>query len=113
MNPVKQKMISFLTEAARNQIEALGSDSPYTKELNKIEGEDVIRKEIKLICEAATLAEMTKIIFFASRIKKASEHQKEVIKNNLKKIAEKLLSRVETKSGPLRLPKFIFRVLTA
>jgi len=105
MNPVKQKMISFLTEAALNQIKALGPESAYAKELNKIENDDTIRVDIKKICEVATLAEITKIMFLASRLKKASEHQKDLIKSDIKKIAEKLLSRAEAESGPLRLPE--------
>lgn len=105
MNAVKQKMISFLTAAAHNQIKALGPWSLCAEELNNVEGDNAIRAEIKKICEVATLAEITKIMLLASRIKKASEHQKGVIKNDLKKIAEKLVNRAESEFGPLRLPE--------
>lgn len=106
MNLIRRKAFSLLTEAAYNQIEALCPQSPQTKELNEIEDVNaIIAEEIEKICNAATLAEITKAILLVRRLKKAPVHEKEIIKSELDSIAEKLVTRVETKSGPLRLSK--------
>jgi len=99
-------MSSLLTNAASNGIKALDPQSQCAKELGKIHDVDrVIKKEIEKICSAATLAEITKILLLVARLKKTSGQKKESIKSNLKRIAEQLVTRVETESGPLRLPK--------
>jgi len=99
-------MVSFLTKAARNEIEALDPGSSYAKELSKIDDvEKTIDGEIEKICNVASLAEITKAFLLVSRLKKAPVHKKEIIKNELNSIAEKLITRVETKSGPLKLPR--------
>jgi hypothetical protein len=105
MNPIRQKMASFLTEAARKEIEALGPDSPCAKELHEIEDVDtVIAEEIQKICNIATLGEITKAFFLVRRLKKASLQEKEAIESELGKIAEELVRRVEIESGRLRIP---------
>jgi hypothetical protein len=97
-------MVSFLTEAVRNEIEALSPDSPLAKELNEIEDVNIIiAEETAKICEAATLTEITKILLLIKQLKKASAEGKEAIKNDLNSIAEQLATRVEAESGPLRL----------
>jgi len=106
MDPIKRKLSSLLTETAHKAIEALEPGSPCAEELSKIdEVDDIINQEIKKLCGAATLAEMTRILYLTARIKKASKQKKVEIKNNLKSIAEQLVTRVEAESGPLRLPK--------
>ncbi len=99
-------MVSFLTEAAHKEIEALSPESPYAKELHEIENVDtVIAEEIEKVCNVATLGEMTKAFLQARRLKIVSVQEKESIKNELGCIAEKLVERAEAKSGPLRLAK--------
>ena len=105
MNHIKQKMITFLTKTTFEQIKALKSETTYPKELNNIEVHDAIKEEIQRICQAATFAEMTKFALSVSRLKKASWPKKEKIKNELKRISEKLVSKVEAESGPLKLPE--------
>ena len=104
MNPIKRKMISLLTEAACKEIEAVDSQSACAKELSKIEADDII-EEIEKICNAATLAETTRVLLLVTRLKKASGQEREAIKSDLSTIAERLVTRVETESGQLRLPK--------
>jgi hypothetical protein len=105
MNPIRRKMASFLTEAARKEIEALSPDSPHAKELNEIEDVDtVIAEEIQKICNIATLGEITKAFFLVRRLKIASPKGKEAIESELGKITEELVKRVETESGRLRIP---------
>lgn len=98
-------MSSFLTEAAYKAIVALDPESPCAKELSKIKVDNIIREETEKICGAATLAEITRALSLVRRLKKTSEQEKEAIKSKLKRIVEKLVTRVETESGQLRLPK--------
>ncbi len=105
MNPLKRKMISFLNKAACEQIVALRPETEHAKELNNTEVDDTVKEEIQRIWQVATLAEMTKIALSVSRLKKAPESQRKKIKSDLKKMAEKLVSRVEAESGPLKLPE--------
>ena len=110
MNPIKQKMISLLTEAAVREIEAVDPQSSYARELGEIEVDDVV-EEIQKICNAATLAETTRVLLLLTRLKKASGQEREAIKSDLKRIAEQLVTRVEKESGQLRLPKTCRRLL--
>ena len=111
MDTIRQKLSSFLIETAHKSINALEPQSPCAKQLSQIENVDsVIAEEIKRICEAATLAEITRILFLTARLKKTSGRKKEVIEKNLKKIAEVLVTRVETESGPLKLPQACRRI---
>jgi len=106
MDPIKQKLSSLLTEAAREDIKALDPQSPCAKQLSQIENIDaVIAEEIENICNAATLTEITKILFLTRRIKKASGQRREAMKSQLKKIAEQVVTKVESQSGPLSLPE--------
>jgi len=112
MDPIRQKLSSLMTEAAYNQIEALSPQSPCAKQLSEINNLDtVIAEEIKKICEAATLGEITKILFLTARLNKTSGQKREVIKNNLKKIAGKVITRLEAESGPLKLPQSCLHTL--
>lgn len=111
MDPIKRKVSSFLTEVARKEIEALDPESPCAKELSKIEADDIIAEDIEKMCNAATLAETTRALLLVTRLKKASGQEKEAIKSDLNTIAERLMTRVETKSGRLRLPKACHHLL--
>jgi hypothetical protein len=105
-------MASFLTEAARKEIEALSPDSPYAKELHEIGDVDtVIAEEIEKICNIATLGEITKAFLLVRQLKTASLQEKEAIEHELSKIAEELVRRVETKSGRLRISNACRRLL--
>lgn len=111
MNPIKRKVSSFLTEVARKEMEALDPESPCAKELSKIEVDDIIAEDIEKMCNAATLTETTRVLLLVTRLKKASGQKKEAIKSDLNTIAERLMTRVETKSGRLRLPKACHNLL--
>lgn len=95
-----------MTEAALAQIEALDPASPCAQDLSKIpDVGKVITEEIDKIYNAATLAEITKILFLVLRLKKAPGQEGQAVKSKLKKITEELVTRVEAESGPLRLPE--------
>ena len=106
MDPIRQKLSSFLIKTAHKDVNALDPQSPCAKQLSEIENvEAIIVEEIKRICQTATLAEITRILFLTARLKKTSGRKKEAIEKNLKKIAEILVTRVEAESGPLKLPQ--------
>jgi len=106
MNPVRRKFSSFLVETTHDGINALDAQSPCARELNKIEDVDaVIAETVEKICNAATLVEITKILFLAARLMGTSGQKRESIKGEIKKIAEVLVARVEAESGPLKLPQ--------
>ena len=104
MNPIRRKAISSLTEAVYKEIEALDPESAYAKQLSEITDINAtIAEEIEKIYNIATLGEMTEAFLLLKRLKIASVQEKKTIKNNLSRIAEKLVRRVEAKSEPLRL----------
>lgn len=106
MNPVRRRLSAFLIETARKGINSLESQSECAKELSNIEDLDaIIAETAETICRAATSVELSKILFLAARLRAASGQKREAIKNNIKKIAEDIITRVEAKSGPLKLPQ--------
>lgn len=106
MSPIRRKMSSFLTKVARKGLENLDTKSfPCAKGLSKVEVDDIVANEIEKICNAATLAEITKTLLLVRQLKKTSGQKKEAIKSDLNRIVEELLIREETESSQLRLPK--------
>jgi hypothetical protein len=104
MNLIRRRMVSFLTEAVHKELEALGPQSPYAKELHEVGDVDTaIAQEIEKICDTATLAEITKVFSLVRRLKKAPANKRETIKSELNSTVEELAGRVESLSGPLRL----------
>ena len=106
MNPIKRKMVSVLSEAVREQIKSLSPQSPLTNEVDEIEDiEAVIADEALRMCEAASLGEIARISLLINRLKRVDENEKEKITDQLNSIAEKLIKRVESKTGSLKLSK--------
>jgi len=57
------------------------------------------------------LAEISKFFLLTTRLKTTAGQKREAIKGDIKKIAETLIARVETESGPLKLPQSCRRIL--
>lgn len=99
-------MIAFATEAARDAVASMEPDSPYAVKVSKFENIDyTISNEVTKLCNEATLSEMSKTFMLIRKLKKASEHEKQTTTSELRRITEKLIERVESKSGPLKLPE--------
>ena len=112
MEPIRKKLNSLLINVANREIKDLGPQSQCAKELAEIENvETIVAEEIEKICNAATLGEITRIFLLAARLKTTPGQKREAIKNDIKKIAKKLVSRVEAKSGPLTLPQSCRHIL--
>ena len=106
MNPVRRMLSSLLIEAAHKNIDGLDAQSACAKELREIEDVDaVITETAEKICQAATSIEISKIIFLAAQLTGTTGQKRETTKNDLKKIADVLIERVEAESGPLKLPQ--------
>jgi len=106
MNTIIRKMITFVTEAVRKEIEALDPDCPCAKEMSKLDDVgNTIAKEVEKLYNAATLREVSKTLLLVGRLKKAPVQEREAIERELERINEDLVRRVETESGQLRLPK--------
>jgi len=106
MNPARHRLSAFLIKTAHKGMNSLEPQSECAKALSKIKDVDaVITETVEKICQAATLAEITKFLFLVARLKTTSGQKREAIKNDIKKIAEALVARVEAKSGPLNLPQ--------
>lgn len=106
MNPIRRRMIALATEAARDVIGSVKRDSLCAIEVSKLDDlEETISDEVTRLCRAATLGEMSKTFLLVRQIKKALGHEKATITNELRGIAEKLTERVESESGPLKLPE--------
>jgi len=112
MEPIRKKLSYLLIKAANEEMKALDPQSQCAKELAEIENVDtIVVEEIEKICKVATMGEITRIFLLAARLKTTSGQKREAIKNDIKKIAKKLVSRVEAESGTLRLPRSCFHIL--
>ena len=61
MNPIRRKMITFVTEAVRKEIGALEPDCPCAKEISKLDDVgNTIAEEVEKLCNAATLGLLPK-----------------------------------------------------
>ena len=106
MNPIRRKLRSFLIETAHNGINAVDPESMCAKELSKIKDIDAaVVETVEKICQAATSAEITKVLLLVARLRGTSGQKRESITNDIKKISEVLIARVEAESGPLKLPQ--------
>jgi len=112
MDPIRQRMSALLAEAVLAQVAAMDPASACAQELSKICDLDrVIKEEIRSICAAATLAEITKILFLTRRMKKTSGWKIEIIRRELKKTTEQIVTRAEFESGHLGFPETFRRLL--
>jgi hypothetical protein len=106
MNPLRKKMVSVLSEAVRAQVKSLAQQSLPADKIDGIEDiEPLIEEEALRMVEAAGLGEIAKISLLLNKLKKVDEHEREKIVAQLTAIAEKLIKRVENKTGPLKLSR--------
>ena len=113
MDPIRRKLSAFLADAACRGIEALDPESACAKELRAIPVGDALHEDVERICAAASLAEIGKVFVLGARIQKTSGKEKEKIMNDLKDIADELVTRVEKQSGRLMLPELCRHLLLA
>ncbi len=105
MNPIRRKLVSLMTEALQQKIEALEPGSPQAQELSTIDLDKYIKQDIEKVCNSATMAEMMRILFLGGKLRKAIGQERDTIKSDLKVIADLLIARLQRKSITLKLPK--------
>jgi len=112
MESIREKLKSLLINAVRKGIKTLDPQSQYAKELAEIEDVDtIIAEEIEKICNVFTRGEITRILLLATRLKMTSGQKREVIINDIKKVARSVLVRTEAESGPLKIPQSCRRII--
>ena len=115
MNLMQRRMSAFLNKIARSEVARLDPESPCAKELSKIDADNVIKTEIDRICGVASMAEIAALLSLGTRLSKISvrEHgeMRSDIRNDIKKMGEKLVARAEKESGELRIPKTFRQLL--
>ena len=105
MNPIRRKLVSLMTEVLQQKIKALEPASPQEQELSTIDLDKYIKQDIENICNSATMPEIMRILFLGGNLRNATGQERETINNDLKKIADLLIARLQSKSVTLRLPK--------
>ena len=99
----KQKLASFLTEAAREGISKLDKDSPAARELSTLDVDVVLKEDIHQICEAITFPEIMRVLSLGATIKLGSGDTQRA-KDDIKKMALVIEDRITQRQGKLRLP---------
>ena len=105
MNPLRRKLISLMTEALQQKLEALEPGSAQAQELSTIDVDKYLKQDIEKVCNSATMTEVMRILFLGGKLRKAVGREQETIKSDLKVIADELIARLESKSITLNLPK--------
>jgi hypothetical protein len=95
-----------LIEAAHEAIKTLDPQSSCAKQLSEIEKlNEIIVEENEIICKAISLTDNSKDFFLTARPKRMSGQEKESVISDIKKMAEVLITRVETELSLLKLPQ--------
>ena len=94
-----------MTETLGQKIAALEPSSELAQELSTIDLDKYMKQDIEKVCEAASMEEIMKIAFLGTKLRIATGQEEEIIKGNLKTIADELLARLESNSITLDLPK--------
>ena len=105
MNLVKRKLASLMTEALQQKIQALDPNSPQAKELSTVDLDKYMKQDIETVCNAATMAEVMRLIFLGGQLRNATGQEEEDIKKDLKVVADEIIARLQSKSITLNLPK--------
>lgn len=105
MDLIRKRLVLFLTDAARKGLKALDPKSPCARALREIEVENIIGEDIERICRAASLTEVTNVLYLATQLQASSQEKKGPIKSRIKEIAGNLADRIEKESGSFKLPK--------
>lgn len=110
MNYLRQKLVLFLTWEARQALERLDKNSAAALQLECLDIDAIIKNDIPLICETASLREITTILALAARFKSNSK-DKEGVKDRIKKIASDIIGRIEEKPSGLKIPPSCLNLL--
>jgi hypothetical protein len=105
MNILKYKMAEVLTDAAKKGLKLLDKGSPCAKALKRIDFDKALKEDIGRICDKTSFIEASRLLSLYSRLHMTKGDEDETLKNDLKRVAEDLVERVEKESGRLNIPK--------
>lgn len=105
MNQLREKLAVLLADAADKKLKSLNRDSPCVKALKGIDVEAALKEEINRICSSVSFIEITRISFLTFALQVASCEEADSIKKNLRKAVEDAITRIESKSGRLKIPE--------
>lgn len=103
MHPLRKHLACLLAEAARDGIKGLDKDSIQARELRALDVDAALKEDINRICAAITFSELASIISLTAQLKSECGDEKR-LKEEMKKIARKLMQRAESKGGSLNIP---------
>lgn len=105
MNPMQRQMAQMMKESARKFMAGLDPASSFAKAIESFKPvEALMEQDIDRICEAVSLGEITQVFTLAARLKMAAPEKIEPLKDELKQMAQGLVTRVEKNSGKLHIP---------
>ncbi len=101
---MRRKLADFLTEMSRQGLDEIDPASPCARALQNCDGEALLRRDIRRICNEVSLIEGGRILRLYAQLVNVSPEREERLKVKLKSIASKVVRRVEQESGALNLP---------
>jgi len=105
MNPLRKKLASVMIDTAYEEICKLGKNSPYLKALEDVDIDEVLNEDVNRICEGISLGEIMKILPLIAKMKIAcQEDEHNALKCEIREIALRVVERVESNGGRLKLP---------
>ena len=104
MNILRQNLAKLLDQSARKAISSMDPGSECANILENLDIDDILKNDIELICENVSFSETAKIISLSASINVASEDKQQIIKEEMKEFAEKLVAKIEQKNGKLKIP---------
>ena len=105
MNPLQKKLASIMVDTAYEEIGKLGKNSPYLKALEGVDIDKVLAEDVNRICESISLGEIMKILPMIAKMKIACrEDEHRALKCDIREIALRVVERVESSGGKLKLP---------
>ena len=97
-------MASFLTEKAHQGLGKLDKNSPMARELSGLDIENVLKEDVRVICESLSLGEITTLMSLGTQLKLAGGKDREAVKDKIKKIGRDVIGRIEKQSVNLQTP---------
>lgn len=114
MNVLQKKMAEVMRETARKALKKLDPKSPLAKELHSVDVEAILKQDVERICEALSLFDISRALTLVAQFGVSSPDKRELLKRELKKIAEVSVEKAEAKGvkfdAPVHLRQLLFEL---
>ncbi|MBF0254104.1 MAG: hypothetical protein HQL11_03135 [Candidatus Omnitrophica bacterium] len=104
MNPIKKKAAAIIKEEAKKGMVYLEPGSACAKALKGLDIDAILEDDVSRICDELSMGETMRFISLVAQFKMASGDKQKVIKKELRQTAERVVDRVEKKTGKLKIP---------